>query len=65
MQTNIHRCENIKISEIKCLGDGSNSSSYTRDIEITFEDGKTYEITLFSSKKYENAEDCAELVVKL
>lgn len=65
MQTSIHKCENIKISEIKKLGDGGDSSSYTRDIEITFEDGKTYEITLFSSKKYESAEDCAELVVKL
>lgn len=65
MQTSIHRCESIKISEIKKLGDGENKSSFTRDIEITFEDGKTYELTLFSCKKYESADDCDELVVKL
>ena len=33
--------ESIKISEIKRLGDGENSSTFTRDIVITFEDGKT------------------------
>ena len=65
MQTNIHRCESIKISEIKRLGDGDNESTFTRDIVITFEDGKTYELCLFSGKKYSHAEECEELVVKL
>ena len=65
MQTSIHRCESIKISEIKRLGDGDNASTYTRDIVITFENGNTYELCLFSGKKYESADDCAELVVKL